>query len=242
MTKPISQVIKEKKEHLGISIEEISEKTFIPPKFLRYIEEEKWNKFPSQTHLKGFLKNYLAFLDIPTEILSQYPEIFSEPAGSQTDLPAGKQVQDEPKKLYNASKAKKIVLAVIALFIVIDCLIFFINIFKLESIVRQTKSIKKTAIVSHLYNITANIKSSKTMSFSLEATENVWILAENNGKIILEKTLRKGEKKELKGGKVFLRMGNAGGLLIIHNGKRFGPFGKKGEVKNIIIDKNFFSK
>ena len=201
------------------------------------IEEEKWDKLPSKTHLRGFLKIELSFLKIPVEILSQYPEIFSEPTGSQADSPAGKQVQADPKKLYSASKAKKIVLAAIALFIVIDCLIFFmafINISKGVSIFSKTRTIRKTTQVK-----TTQVK---TTSFLLEATENVWILAKTNGKIVLEKTLDKGEKKELKGGKIFLRIGNAGGLLIVHKGKVFGPLGKKGEVKNVIIDKNFFSK
>lgn len=234
MTKPISLIIKEKREQTGTSIEEISEKTFIPPKFLRMIEEEKWYKFPSKTHLKGFLKTELSFLHIPVEILKEYPEIFSESGEQQTDPPEKKQIQSGLKELYYGARTKKISFGIIIFLIIIGSLMLFISIFQLKT---PPKPIGFKTILSKK---TIPVNGGVRTSFSLEATENVWILAEDNGKIILEKTLKKGEKKKLKGKRIFIRIGNAGGLLIIHNGKSFGPFGKSGEVKNIIVDKKFF--
>ncbi|MCL5409077.1 MAG: DUF4115 domain-containing protein [Candidatus Omnitrophica bacterium] len=239
MDKPISQIIKEKREELGFSIEKVSETIFIPSKFLRYIEQEKWNKFPSQTHLKGFLKNYLSFLHIPVDIINQYPEIFSESDNSQTEFLEPQYTETE--NIYYVSTGKKIFRSIIVFIILILCIIVFIHIFKQKSKLPKS-SLTKQILLIIMDKPNTKTKNKKSLSFSLKAAENVWVQAKSNNKIIFEKILTRGEKENLKGEKIFLRIGNAGGLIILYNGKTFGPFGKKGEVKNIIIDKTFFKQ
>ncbi len=233
MTKQISIIIKEKREQLGLSIEEVSEKIFVSPKFLRRIEEEQWNKFPSKTHLKGFLKQYLSFLHIPVEIINQYPEIFSEHKDSQ---------EPAPKKI-SVRKGKKINIVIIICIIIIFCLVLLIyKVKNSRGFISKAVIPSQSTLPMSSQHRGMNAKQIKTISFSLEAAGKVWVQASSSGKIIFENILNKGEKKNLRGEKIFIRMGNAGGLLIDYKGKILGPFGKSGEVKNIVVDKNFLSK
>ncbi len=56
--KQIGKELKEVREEKGISLEEISEKTKIQPRFLKAIESGNWRELPEEVYLRGFLRTY----------------------------------------------------------------------------------------------------------------------------------------------------------------------------------------
>lgn len=64
----LSERIKKEREKQGLSIEKVHQDTKIPVKFIRYIEEGKWDGLPSKFHIKGYTKLYLSYLNLEISI------------------------------------------------------------------------------------------------------------------------------------------------------------------------------
>jgi len=63
----IGDLLKERRKDQGFSFEQIVEETKIRREYLEALEEGRYNDFPSEVYLKGFLKNYAKHLGINTE-------------------------------------------------------------------------------------------------------------------------------------------------------------------------------
>ncbi len=69
----LGETLKQKRESLGVSYEEIETEIKIKPQYLRDLENEDFERFSSVTQLKGFLKLYSKFLGLNSErILALY--------------------------------------------------------------------------------------------------------------------------------------------------------------------------
>ncbi|MGB9677706.1 MAG: helix-turn-helix domain-containing protein [Candidatus Ratteibacteria bacterium] len=62
--KSLSELVKKEREKKGISYEMIYRDTKIMGKFIEYIENGKWDKFPGDFYKKAVLKKYLNYLGI----------------------------------------------------------------------------------------------------------------------------------------------------------------------------------
>lgn len=60
------------REERGLDIKSISKETNISPKYIEALENNDFDKFPSETYLLGFLRSYGNFLNIDEEKLLQY--------------------------------------------------------------------------------------------------------------------------------------------------------------------------
>ena len=71
----ISSAIQQRREGLGLSLEEIENHTHIPARYLNLIEEGNFSQFPSPTQARGMLGSYAKFLDMDTNaVLLRYAE------------------------------------------------------------------------------------------------------------------------------------------------------------------------
>lgn len=67
------EILKKKRESLGRSIEVASQETKIQKRFLKYIENNEFEKFDSEVFLTGFTKIYSQYLGLDTEkVLALY--------------------------------------------------------------------------------------------------------------------------------------------------------------------------
>jgi len=65
--------LKEARENKNISLEKASEDTRISLKFLKALEDEKYEIFPAEVYLKGFMRIYSEYLGLnSSEILEDY--------------------------------------------------------------------------------------------------------------------------------------------------------------------------
>jgi cytoskeleton protein RodZ len=61
--------LRETRENLGYSIEQIARDTHIAKKYLIALENEDFSIFPGETYLKGFLQNYSEYLGLDPEVM-----------------------------------------------------------------------------------------------------------------------------------------------------------------------------
>jgi cytoskeleton protein RodZ len=72
------------------------------------------------------------------------------------------------------------------------------------------------------------------MELSLVATDKVWLSATADGKSVFSGILESGNSKIITASaKARLNIGNAGGLIVTCNGKKYDPFGPAGQVRTV---------
>jgi cytoskeleton protein RodZ len=71
----IGSAIKQRREMLGLSVDDIEEHTHIPPHYLGYLEAGEFDRFPSPVQARGMLGNYVKFLEMDANaVLLRYAE------------------------------------------------------------------------------------------------------------------------------------------------------------------------
>jgi len=92
MSTSTGQLLKQAREELSLSIEQVAESTRIRPHYLRALESSEFNTLPSVTQARGFLRSYANFLQIDPEPLiasletDQTFELSSQQLKIKTDI------------------------------------------------------------------------------------------------------------------------------------------------------------
>lgn len=69
----LSEYLKEVRQSLGLSLEEVSKRTHIKPRFLEYLEEGNLNQLPPDVYVLGFLRQLAQLYTIePSVLVDQY--------------------------------------------------------------------------------------------------------------------------------------------------------------------------
>jgi len=69
----LGQLLQEARRQKGVSLEQVEEVTRIRQKFLKALEEENFRALPTETYVKGFLRNYALYLGLdPKEVIALY--------------------------------------------------------------------------------------------------------------------------------------------------------------------------
>jgi cytoskeleton protein RodZ len=77
-------------------------------------------------------------------------------------------------------------------------------------------------------------RSSAPVRVQLTAEEAVWVLARADGKYLFSGTLEPNQTRTVEATEqLTVRLGNAGGVSITHNGKPLGMLGEKGQVREL---------
>ena len=74
----ISDILRDEREKRKISIEEITEKTRIPLKYIQLLEKGQWDKFPSRVHLLGYMKLYCECIGFEEEKIKEILSVFKD--------------------------------------------------------------------------------------------------------------------------------------------------------------------
>ena len=71
--KSLSEQLKEVRRTAKLTFEQIAIETKIPKKYLRALEDGKYDELPAEVYVRGFLENYASYLGFPQdEVLTQY--------------------------------------------------------------------------------------------------------------------------------------------------------------------------
>ena len=70
----LPKILSETRHKRGLSIEEIAQTLYLPPRYLSMMEEGRWDQFPSLTHLRGYLKLYLSALRLDPGLMAVFDQ------------------------------------------------------------------------------------------------------------------------------------------------------------------------
>jgi cytoskeleton protein RodZ len=126
-SKTAGEVLRKKRENIGLSIDHIANKLNLDPKLIELLEKNDYEKFNIETYLKGYLRAYAKVLDLDDDmVIDLYKE--SNPEKTPEILPDVK-----PKIQRNsADKSVKLFSYIIGLTIVLSILVWYQNNFLVQ--------------------------------------------------------------------------------------------------------------
>lgn len=223
-----------------LSIDDLAKVTNIPTTLLRDMENDNFAKCGGETYARGHLRNIAAKVGIDERIfLDLFETEVTAPAKPIRELLNENNVTmpyQEPKriswKILAAGSA-----AVLILFAGVQ--IFFLdseNANEPEILVTTTTTPSSSASESAAPSAAASPVIAGGIEVELTASRGTsWLYATNeNGEVLFSGQVREGASKTFNAAKqVNLRVGNAGGVDILVNGKDVGSVGADREVVNL---------
>lgn len=256
----IGDMLRKTRETKGLSLQQVEEETNMRWKYIEALEEENYDVIPGQAYVKGFLRNYSAFLGLnPEEMLEHFKAKYekeSTPEQPEEKRPARKVRKD------NKKSGLRLALLVGALLLII------LGGWELwaamgpnnnqqqskppeqsgqqannnpagqpttptpnEQVPQPSKQPLPAATPTDKPQPTENTQG---VDITLKATGGqCWIGVITDGQRVFEGFLNNGESKNFKAkDKITIRYGNAGVVEVFQNGKSIGKPGVTGEVVN----------
>jgi cytoskeletal protein RodZ len=241
----IGKILKERREQLNKSLEEIYNETKINTEFLKALEEENFTFLP-ETYVKAFLQTYAKSLGLnDTEILNKY-------LANQEEKRQAEEQEEEPlsgQSTSNDISTKKLewVLGLGALLLLGSLIFVYIKykaqIFEEPSTEVHEIPIEEFVVEENSVNGQSTTENRETFispfELQIKAVEKVWLrVTIDNGKAT-EYILTPNNRIVLNAEQQFdILVGNAGGLIINFGGKEFEKLGDSGERMRLLFTKD----
>ena len=211
----VGEVLKKRREELGLDLKEISERTKIRYCYLKALEDEAFEKLPAQVFVRGYIREYAKVLDInPETVIDVYNKQVAPP--EKTKVP---QTEVSPRKRLRLHYLLILLLSVGTVASLVLILFLF--------------SHEKPKTLLHSIETKKEEVQRKDAHHTLEivALDTTWIRVNIDGTDLKEMLLNPKESVTFDAKNSFsLKIGNAGGIILIFDGRDMGPPGKKGQV------------
>ncbi|MBE9039900.1 helix-turn-helix domain-containing protein [Oscillatoriales cyanobacterium LEGE 11467] len=232
--------LREHREQQNLSLEEVADRTMIPVRLLGAIENAKLEQLPEPVYIQGMLRRFADALGL-------------NGAAFAREFPTGIEIQPKQMNWRDSPAAQ---LRPIHLYLLYIFLIVF-SVRSLSYSIEQSRvpenpssapqELPKTTLASDTQqkppstpptpNIVATASregsDSSTVRVGVTVTEASWVLVEADGEVAFEGMLSEGthswEAKE----QLTISAGNAGGILITHNGSEAEKMGERGAVEEV---------
>lgn len=219
----VGSILKKKREELGQDLLEISRTLKISYTYLKAIEDETFEKLPEEVYVKGYIREYAEILNIDPEIvIKAYNQQVSPPQAENKEALE----KDALKRKRSKIKLLLTPLLLLLLVITVTFILFPSSPGKKEisisppPVETMGKNILKTEDTPHILKV-----------FAIDTT---WLLIAVDNTTTKDMILKPGESIELQAKTGFsLKIGNAGGVKLIFDGKEIGKIGGKGQVVNL---------
>jgi hypothetical protein len=203
MPPPVGQVLQDARTRRGIDLTEAERVTKIRVKFLRAMEEERWEALPEPVYARGFLSTYARFLELDDEPLLEEYRRTAEGADRVESIPLGaiRAGGLRPRR----KPVKPALLAAVGL--VTALLLGLVIVGLLESSGDGGKPVRRQASTptrSGTVATTGEPAASSTVSLDLRSTAAVWVcLVDSGDRALVAETLQTGELRGPFDGKSF---------------------------------------
>ncbi len=221
MNESVGYYLKRTREVREIELEDVAKKTKISVRFLKAIEEGKWDILPGEVFIKGFLRTYASYLGLnPEELVQRYLQ--------------ERKVEEKP--LVETVKSKsfnlKIIWVALGIFFLFFLLILFIiprkNKKEERSVVLEEGT--KKEIIQEKPKESFEEKKDILNKIELLFTRYCWLRVEIDGKNVFEGFKGAGDKLEYNFKENFiLKVGDAGALQVIKDGVPQPRLGEDGQ-------------
>lgn len=233
------EILKNKREELGLEIREVAESLKICEEYLAAIENDAIEKLPVSVYTMGYIRCYAAFVGVDADpIILFYRERLSQPQPS-TLIPIA----------FSRKKGPRIGYLIAVLGVVIIAFLFLPrrpggrNV-ELPTMAPAAGKVSEGSQAGSALAETdavqrggaAGAVAAGLHSLSVTADDTTWIsLTLENGRRE-EILLRPGQSQKWSfSGKASLKVGNAGGIDVRLDGKDLGKPGSSGQVKNLTL-------
>jgi len=108
----VGMILRETRESRGLTLDDVAKVTRIGKGYLTDLEEEKFDKLPSEAYVKGFLRVYSAYLGLPEkETIALYEKKVGENNLEFNDRLSGPEPKREEKLAAGSAKRRWLVLS-----------------------------------------------------------------------------------------------------------------------------------
>lgn len=221
----IGSLLRQRRLERGITLEAATNALRIQTRFLKALEEERWDELPAQVFLEGFLVKYADHLGLNGPALRDQLRQRLGQAGA----PAFTHPSPVPESVDDSSMAtlRWILVGAAVLVVVGGGLFLFrrqephgVSLAKPLNQVTEPESVllSTATAASVVPSVTPVVKSSHTVV--LRASESVWVRVRVDGGVKFEGTLVSGEVRTWPFDKnIRIRAGNVSRLIVLVDGK-----------------------
>lgn len=245
--------LKQTRENLKVTIDQVSEKTKIRPYILAAIEEDSYDEI-DPVYLKAFIKTYSSYLKIPNAELQPFLEQAFRTTKKDTaktrpvSIPVNKadSFKDKINSLLKKSSKIKVNQQNIINYLIyagLGLASFALIYFALfsngsssggssESPIDRRENQSDAAEIKSPENGLQNFfEKQDSIQLEATATDTAWLRIEIDGRSSDPVVMTPNMTKKWFAKKYFLiNLGNAGAVRFLRNGVQLGPFGPKGSV------------
>jgi hypothetical protein len=222
----VGDILKKRREELGMDLREISETLKIKYAYLKALEDDDLKNLPAEVYVKAYLNSYARSLNLdPEEVLNVYNLQVSPP------LPEKKTVQNTEPSPQKKSRLK---------YFLIPSLILCLAIVIASMQFKRPPAPQPRAIIPvepAQKNLPDQISSELVLE--IKAHDPTWLQVISDKTQSQELIMRPGESVTWHAKKCFsIKIGNAGGIKVLFNGKDIGKLGEKGQVIKLSLPEN----
>lgn len=226
MEKTVGQTLKAKREARKFSLEKVHRDTRISMKYLTALEEEKFDQFPAEVYVLGFLRSYARYLGLNgNETIGRYQETRAQAGEKEAILPKKEKIKF-PGILFRYR-----------FWFLTGLLIFLITYYLSQRIIEQRK--KSLPPVSPTVSLPPKQETGKLI-LEAKTSADTWLRVIADDKLVFEKILPLGSEKRWEAKeKIFVRVGYISGVEIKFNGQAVDlKPGSKGEVNEFLLTRS----
>ncbi len=229
----VGKILKETRESLGLTLEEVEEATKIRRKYIKAMEEEQFHVLPGPVYTRAFLRSYARFLKLNAdEILEKCPSHITESPPQVVLEEHSEPVVENVKKKFAWPK-RYLIPAVAAL-------VFFLVVFwGLSSKVWNKFSqrpvnemTEQTPITQVQQPVIQEQQVKQGVNLVLNVKDNrCWMKVVVDGSAVFQGEVAAGQSKSFEAKeRISVTLGNAGVVEVYLNGENIGFLGERGEV------------
>lgn len=218
------KLLKTVREGKGKSLEEISNLLKIRHEYLKAIEAEDYQLIPGEVFVKGYIRAYASVFGLDSDyILGLYKK--------QTALPKTTEPPPVKKSPFVYKPYWRFVPNWIPLAFILISLLLVLFV-----------PHKKQGTVDKIKALSAMLEESKALSLEISATEKTWLSVNVDRGKPEQRFLKPGEvRKWTASERFFIKIGNAGGVKVIFNGRDIGDIGPHGKVVRLVLPEDAVS-
>lgn len=251
--------MKAARESRGVTLDEMCAATRISVRLLDAIETERFELLPGGVFSISFVRQYARYVELDEDVAAdefKAAAVPREPVIATMERTRKGIVGDEPEELAGARIAESIteylrrhgqtLAGAVAVLIIGVVTIWY---FRAERAGEDASMQAPQAVVAAPVPTESAQADFRTVSEPAEpepplkplhvvirTTREVWIRALADGRRVFERTFEPGQTRQIEADTaVRLRVGNAGGLDVVLNGRTLDPIGPLGHVREVII-------
>lgn len=245
------EILKKRREESGKNLKEIAHTLKIRAEYLKAIEDEEFEKLPVDVYAKGYIRDYARFLKIDPEVILKAYILKTSPPVPEKTPPVADAVKTKKRAI------KYLVVTAIFLAIAVVYILSSLNSTpekpavvppeKPAPTVQPSETVQPVQEKEKEAKVAVKDKKTETASkkepvaitgkehtLEISAIDTTWLLVKIDDTEAKDMLLNQGESLRLSARQGFsLKIGNAGGIKLVFDGKDIGIPGEKGKVVNL---------